>query len=216
VPQSIGNCTFAYTNATGKVIGTSAGIFLPNNATTVCLVYNNIFSLLGLSLATGFAVDAATGISTPPVVVYGANYNNGVNAIKVSANCISVEATQMANGITLSTANIGTLTTTTPLTSMTQSVVVVPANTADMDTGAQLIGTTASGNYSIGGHHVTTNGVISSTKISVPNVYTYVSAGNWYWRAEVSGSTSNVDETWTVNIVKYAPTVSTATGINPP
>jgi protein involved in ribonucleotide reduction len=122
----------------------------------------------------------------------------------------------MANTLAVNTATIGTLTTTTPLVSMTQSVVVVPANTADMDTGAQLLGTTASGNYSIGGHHVTTNGIISSTKISVPNVYTYVSGGNWYWDAEVSGSTSNIDETWTVNIVKYAPTVSTQSGVVAP
>ena len=82
-----------------------------------------------------------------------------------------------------------------------------------MDTGPVLIGSTTLGNFSIGGHHVTTAGIISSTKISVPNVYTYVSGGNWYWRAEVAGSISNLAETWTVEIVQYAPDVSVATGI---
>jgi protein involved in ribonucleotide reduction len=111
------------------------------------------------------------------------------------------------------TLNLASINTSTALISMTQVQVTVAATTANMDTGPQLIGTTASGNYSIGGHHVTTGGIISSVKINVPNVYTYVSAGNWYWDAEVSGATSNTSETWTVVIVKYAPGISTQTGV---
>jgi hypothetical protein len=199
--NSVGNNTFLFNTATAQdpTNPNICGIFFGAATLTPPAGVFNLFCVQNVFVLTGTTTAnhsiAKAGPNTPTVILF----NNGN---------FPTTANRVETGITVASCS-----TTTPHISMTQQQVVLAPNTANMDTGPVLIGSTALGNYSIGGHHVTTAGIISSTKISVPNVYTYVSGGNWYWRAEVAGSTSNTAETWTVEIVQYAPDVSVATGI---
>jgi len=201
--NAVGNCTFLFSAAIAQAANpNTCGIFFGASTPTPpagaysLIAFSNLFVLTGTSSPANNAI-ALAGPNVPVVI----QYQNGA----VPGLAYTIETGIVSAGMNTVAA--------APAVTMTQYQVDVSANTANMDTGPQLLGPVTGGNYSIGSFHVTTDGIITSVKITVPNVYVYQSGGNWFWEAEVSGSTSNTLETWTVVINKYAPEISTAIGV---